>query len=233
MRASKTARVSGSSPLARGTSYPPGLCGRDARLIPARAGNIFLPTFRGVPGAAHPRSRGEHALREGELARECGSSPLARGTFNARKIRRTRNRLIPARAGNILALSPVNSGAKAHPRSRGEHDGGGSPLQPGAGSSPLARGTLSFAKISRISTRLIPARAGNIKPPSLTTPAPPAHPRSRGEHEDFGISVQDSGGSSPLARGTWVGSGEVCREFRLIPARAGNIALTGRSLGDV
>ena len=70
----------GSSPLARGT------CGRLSRLpwrrrlIPARAGNIEASCQTTRRRAAHPRSRGEHALSKTASMRLFGSSPLARGT---------------------------------------------------------------------------------------------------------------------------------------------------------
>ena len=70
-----------------------------------------------------------------------GSSPLARGTFVQIGANTETERLIPARAGNILSLRRERTSFAAHPRSRGEH------LQPPlkllvpVGSSPLARGT--------------------------------------------------------------------------------------------
>ena len=71
--------------------------------------------------------------------------------------------------------------------------------------------------------RLIPARAGNILEPNLKNVAAAAHPRSRGEHlRDLKREVL-KGGSSPLARGTYIA---LCLGFpfwRLIPARAGNM----------
>ena len=57
---SKAGPRTGSSPLARGTSWTrkPSAC--RLRLIPARAGNIEVDKFRVHPNTAHPRSRGEH-----------------------------------------------------------------------------------------------------------------------------------------------------------------------------
>ena len=50
-----------------------------------------------------------------------------------------------------------------------------------------------------------------------------AHPRSRGEHTRFTYFSFDSGGSSPLARGTSCLILAVLILARLIPARAGNM----------
>ena len=121
VRASKTARVSGSSPLARGTSGRTHYRLHWRRLIPARAGNILRWNFRLRVSTAHPRSRGEHWLRCRRRARLSGSSPLARGTCRWGGGMRPRTRLIPARAGNICAADWSISAAAAHPRSRGEH----------------------------------------------------------------------------------------------------------------
>ena len=99
-------RRSGSSPLARGTYWTSGRGDRACRLIPARAGNICC---RGRPGccrAAHPRSRGEHALASASLLRVCGSSPLARGTLPPLDMPGADERLIPARAGNMKTMHP-------------------------------------------------------------------------------------------------------------------------------
>ena len=93
----------GSSPLARGTSRLRCAYRYSVRLIPARAGNI--PARRGghAPSPAHPRSRGEHSTGPANRFSQLGSSPLARGTYPHGGARGVQLRLIPARAGNILA----------------------------------------------------------------------------------------------------------------------------------
>ena len=73
-------KITGSSPLARGTL----LCGvrrhASARLIPARAGNTLRQPCTTCAYPAHPRSRGEHTNLFLPLSFLLGSSPLARGT---------------------------------------------------------------------------------------------------------------------------------------------------------
>ena len=73
------------------------------RLIPARAGNMQPNTSRLRTPTAHPRSRGEHDVRESKREHSDGSSPLARGTFIFGELDKLRGRLIPARAGNMEA----------------------------------------------------------------------------------------------------------------------------------
>ena len=123
----------------------------------------------------------------------------------------------------MLEAMKTRAALAAHPRSRGEH------LSPvldevaGGGSSPLARGTCYLTLAVETSTRLIPARAGNIErtPPPMTLH--PAHPRSRGEHTHGKPPPVMYRGSSPLARGTFRPIRPAYRHIRLIPARAGNI----------
>ena len=141
-----------------------------------------------------------------------GSSPLARGTPLRSYIINHPGGLIPARAGNTAAHSQAVQPGRAHPRSRGEHQDGHTPVGTVEGSSPLARGTLFSGKPRAATRGLIPARAGNTL--ELTRRRTPgwAHPRSRGEHF---WNTRASGvfpGSSPLARGTLNNTIEYRRE---------------------
>ena len=151
----------GSSPLARGTR-PPSRCSPPRhRFIPARAGN----TGRGgtAPGAGpvHPRSRGEHQNPLLGTLQPAGSSPLARGTHRQPDGLGRAPRFIPARAGNTGRRRTRPRPSPVHPRSRGEHEIGRTPIAFGNGSSPLARGTRPCGRCPPHCRRFIPARAGN------------------------------------------------------------------------
>ena len=111
----------GSSPLARGTMVAPIPHQRPARLIPARAGNILQSASWCLHSSAHPRSRGEHAAEMLQASTRAGSSPLARGTLRQKPCLHHRQRLIPARAGNMSGKPALDVYQTAHPRSRGEH----------------------------------------------------------------------------------------------------------------
>ena len=151
----------GSSPLARGTHDLQSFGDRAGRLIPARAGNTSSTSKTASPRSAHPRSRGEHLFSSGCTRILLGSSPLARGTQQATRLREGWGRLIPARAGNTCpSLIPPRLSA-AHPRSRGEHEQREQREGALPGSSPLARGTPCRHAFHRRGERLIPARAGN------------------------------------------------------------------------
>ena len=178
----KQMRDRDSSPLARGTRSPAAPLHRNARLIPARAGNTYTPGVTVNAHSAHPRSRGEHNPSLTLIGAVIGSSPLARGTPAARSVSKPQLRLIPARAGNTDCSDWLSPRAPAHPRSRGEHSGAITSPSAMVGSSPLARGTRAAEERQRIRFRLIPARAGNTPCRVPGRSGYPAHPRSRGEH---------------------------------------------------
>ena len=96
------------------------------------------------------------------------------------------------------------------------------PISRPRGSSPLARGTRKHHLARLQSPGLIPARAGNTRLRDPRREVTWAHPRSRGEHEDFTPGSGKRLGSSPLARGTPAGCVKMGSSTGLIPARAGN-----------
>ena len=136
----RTARRSGSSPLARGLqvlrSHPyPG-----KRIIPARAGFTHFDFPSGSCALDHPRSRGVYSPI-GAITRACvGSSPLARGLPPTRVYYSRIHRIIPARAGFTRAHRSRGGHLQDHPRSRGVYYRPLASVFNRLGSSPLARG---------------------------------------------------------------------------------------------
>ena len=216
----------GSSPLARGTQHLVRVLPRPFRFIPARAGNTGYSAPMPIRPPVHPRSRGEHLLAHPGLVHGHGSSPLARGTPDAREDGAAHDRFIPARAGNTLGQGNVVSHFTVHPRSRGEHSQTEAQIETRTGSSPLARGTLDKVSGNTKAIRFIPARAGNTRPRKERASRAPVHPRSRGEHAFDVLSGNGRTGSSPLARGTRLLPPADRRAPRFIPARAGNTRRT-------
>ncbi len=151
-----------------------------------------------------------------------GSSPLARGTRAGRLDLVGQGGLIPARAGNTLRRAVSCTLHRAHPRSRGEHERWDLKNLAVQGSSPLARGTPGRRDFRGVQRGLIPARAGNTGYLNFWLTVLRAHPRSRGEHTVTPHAFNDSGGSSPLARGTHTDASPLPPSAGLIPARAGN-----------
>ena len=213
--------AAGSSPLTRGK--PDGLDGASAirGLIPAHAGKTSSTLALSSSREAHPRSRGENQ-QPVEGARESpGSSPLTRGKrFQQRRVEPTRG-LIPAHAGKTRPDPRRRLPVRAHPRSRGENEGGRRRLPPQPGSSPLTRGKPTGRHGRSPKRRLIPAHAGKTRPsghsrmrsrahprsrgktagPRATSHPIRAHPRSRGENSSRSNVDSSLTGSSPLTRG--------------------------------
>ena len=191
------------------------------RLIPAHAGKTLRCGCRCGRIWAHPRSRGENPSKARPCCRLRGSSPLTRGKpgLSARTLRRVR--LIPAHAGK----TPVRGGARgcdgAHPRSRGENALPQSQSHRSGGSSPLTRGKPRCAASSRIKRGLIPAHAGKTRRRRRARRGRRAHPRSRGENDEWSPPGAPKSGSSPLTRGKRPRCRCGRRPRRLIPAHAG------------
>ena len=173
--------VRGSSPRARGAFDRPASAVMGAGLIPACAGSIRTRADHTRRTEAHPRVRGEHAMRCVTTSTGAGSSPRAREAFSEPSTQGVITRLIPACAGSIVGPDRRLGACGAHPRVRGEHLAGAFPQIKPLGSSPRARGAWVRERRHRHAVRLIPACAGSMRDPA------------RGG--------RCRGGSSPRARG--------------------------------
>ena len=111
-----------------------------------------------------------------------GSSPLTRGKPVEAELRVADRGLIPAHAGKTAGYRTRAGAWRAHPRSRGENDGEGTPLSQFTGSSPLTRGKLGTVETVTVSIGLIPAHAGKTHGRRRVRCPVWAHPRSRGEN---------------------------------------------------
>ncbi len=97
------------------------------------------------------------------------------------------------------------------------------------GLSPLARGTHILQNTRLISTRFIPAGAGNTCCSSWWSAAIAVYPRWRGEHNVRLSPLCVVAGLSPLARGTLHGFGFLFDGRRFIPAGAGNTYIRAKN----
>ena len=175
----------GSSPLTRGAPTFPHPVFRVCGLIPAHAGSTRRRRSSSSVSWAHPRSRGEHGdyiIRDewGE-----GSSPLTRGAPEQHSAGADNPRLIPAHAGSTPFPAWHDDAQWAHPRSRGEHRRWRQLRCTRLGSSPLTRGAQGRSTVIWLDPGLIPAHAGSTHRGQLCRDAVWAHPRSRGEHDDY------------------------------------------------
>jgi len=182
MPAACAAAANGSSPLARGALRRVSQSSLDRRIIPAGAGSTRPPARSASPGRDHPRWRGEHLVwtwREADLG---GSSPLARGAPQLRRLPGHAVRIIPAGAGSTGRRASCSGVSRDHPRWRGEHHVSESGDVAAVGSSPLARGALPAGSGARPDGRIIPAGAGSTTCWIRCAAGWTDHPRWRGEH---------------------------------------------------
>ena len=154
------ARVTGSSPLARGLHSEFRLRVARLRIIPARAGFTRRRRGDGYSIEDHPRSRGVYPRFVPDLEHMGGSSPLARGLHDAPPVWAWNRGIIPARAGFTEAGAPCSRSRPDHPRSRGVYPSPEMATRGPAGSSPLARGLRGVGPGQFGGPGIIPARAG-------------------------------------------------------------------------
>ena len=191
-------------------------------IIPALAGN----TRTSVTGTRlrwdHPRSRGEYPVRGGFGVWWWGSSPLSRGIPSCSTPATPSHGIIPALAGNTVALAIFVVVSKDHPRSRGEYAVGRGRAAEPAGSSPLSRGIPGRVIGQGSRYGIIPALAGNTPRRGTAFLHCTDHPRSRGEYITENLEASLIGGSSPLSRGIPHHPAANVAVQGIIPALAGN-----------
>ena len=212
----------GSSPHARGAPARRAPPRTAPGIIPACAGSTGTHERLKRLGEDHPRMRGEHHRGRRDAEPQVGSSPHARG---ARLLELGDLRvvgIIPACAGSTEILRRTNTGARDHPRMRGEHKGTGQITETKAGSSPHARGALSSRPERSPSARIIPAYAGSTGSGSGGWRRRRDHPRMRGEHGGWRCRFPSAPGSSPHARGAPRQGGPDAEHRGIIPACAGS-----------
>ena len=134
-------------------------------------------------------------------SRSTGSSPLARGLRVGDDIGVGAVGIIPARAGFTATTTPPGATPTDHPRSRGVYVTRTSTKSTRRGSSPLARGLLSW--------------------PRRWRRWPRDHPHSRGVYTGRPRGCGPRPGSSPLARGLLCERPAQPIRTRIILARAG------------
>ena len=193
----------GSSPRLRGTLWWRAPACGSGGIIPALAGNMPRGVHASRCSRDHPRACGEHNVYALFGRKEMGSSPRLRGTFEPASVHCKRLGIIPALAGNILWSGWMRLACRDHPRACGEHLSRFTSIALSQGSSPRLRGT--FADDFPITGRrgIIPALAGNIRPPTSSSAGTRDHPRACGEHSGFRRAHTMHTGSSPRLRGTY------------------------------
>ena len=212
----------GSSPHVRGTLNNRARATRVTGIIPACAGNTYVPSVPIGRCRDHPRMCGEHWNRWGTATSSLGSSPHVRGTLMMRPSSGVSAGIIPACAGNTVTKDTDAETYRDHPRMCGEHRRRIFSRRLARGSSPHVRGTHCriLSNIRRVG--IIPACAGNTCGVSCGVVAYRDHPRMCGEHGWQSRTDSGTRGSSPHVRGAPFDYSTLQRTPRIIPACAGN-----------
>ena len=218
---SRTSRLTGPPPLARGERMRRGLGGGRVRTTPARAGRTTNHERGNQHGPDHPRSRGENDGGGVLISARDGPPPLARGEPAADRTPPRGCRTTPARAGRTATLWTTPDPGSDHPRSRGENTACTPRPWPPSGPPPLARGELPARLAPDEPQRTTPARAGRTACVSSAATCGSDHPRSRGENPRPRPSRPPEHGPPPLARGEPGCRSWPLRLSRTTPARAG------------
>ena len=159
---------------------------------------------------------------------QSGSSPRVRGKLWVDVFGAFCCRIIPARAEQTHSRQPSSRRLSDHPRACGANSLSKTCMFPLSGSSPRVRGKLAYARRRRRPVRIIPARAGQTRPPHTDWLSRPDHPRACGANYLTALIVFIAIGSSPRVRGKPRGLAAGQRGGRIIPARAGQTVWGGQ-----
>ena len=140
MGASGEACKVGSSPRMRGKHLGADRFNQRGRIIPAHAGQTFPQLFCPVFCSDHPRACGANHGGRAAFHAIHGSSPRMRGKLGQIIKTETRNRIIPAHAGQTHGGVIVAVPSTDHPRACGANPNTVIPVTATAGSSPRMRG---------------------------------------------------------------------------------------------
>ena len=151
-----------------------------------------------------------------------GLSPRLRGTVLGCRRLHAVGRVIPAPAGNGIALPIIGVALTGYPRACGERQILLRALSLAIGLSPRLRGTDGEMTMKLIFMRVIPAPAGNGTMRRLSASVRPGYPRACGERIVTLSILPGRDGLSPRLRGTASNRTRQKTPLRVIPAPAGN-----------
>ncbi len=153
-------RPGGSSPRMRGKRRASSAPTPRGRIIPAHAGQTESAEARLSWNTDHPRACGANEGGVRSSIALSGSSPRMRGKPSISQRIYSRNRIIPAHAGQTASSTFCEVPSSDHPRACGANSRSGNPHRYAAGSSPRMRGKLGNVPEKCFLFRIIPAHAG-------------------------------------------------------------------------
>ena len=171
----------GSSPRVRGKlrlQHSPKI---RLRIIPARAGQTWVPMLPASDNPDHPRACGANFSQDAAGWARAGSSPRVRGKLPQQ-----------IHVGHGVRIIPARAGQTGRQGGRGRRD---------AGSSPRVRGKPQIGFRFAAGRRIIPARAGQTPRWFHRPLSCPDHPRACGANACTCCQPAFRLGSSPRVRG--------------------------------
>ncbi len=211
----------GSSPRMRGKRALFQILQGQPRIIPAHAGQTAIPRRAWDSCSDHPRACGANVYVQVAPSGKDGSSPRMRGKQRLVDGDLVHLRIIPAHAGQTHGRWKAPSATTDHPRACGANPASDPWSSDPSGSSPRMRGKPAPDGSSHQHDRIIPAHAGQTRPPRPRRPLRPDHPRACGANVCKLNLVHAFSGSSPRMRGKLRVAEEIAATHRIIPAHAG------------
>ncbi len=191
------------------------------RIIPAHAGQTVNPRDCVRIITDHPRACGANHQRQRPSEDDAGSSPRMRGKRPESVKTRSRQRIIPAHAGQTQVLDGFAHVHADHPRACGANLACFCTLYLLRGSSPRMRGKHRRLFIRAAVARIIPAHAGQTQQTRNRRPRRSDHPRACGANQHGSAAQIARVGSSPRMRGKLRRFLDFLLTIRIIPAHAG------------
>ena len=226
----ETVSEAGSSPRMRGKPVRSRRLRARRRIIPAHAGQTNSVPAKRSSHADHPRACGANPALSVMTAAPAGSSPRMRGKRAGHRLRPRPYRIIPAHAGQTTATRCPCESPADHPRACGANLTADDAHASTAGSSPRMRGKHLFDAFRVRGGRIIPAHAGQTMRCARLGRVMKDHPRACGANLASRRFHHGLSGSSPRMRGKHDRYGHAVAQRRIIPAHAGQTALSSSSL---
>ncbi len=141
--------------------------------------------------------------------------------------------VLPAQAGMVRLIRCVRASSSCSPRSGGDGPRGTHHPEEGARFSPLRRGWSGAGHAGQARRTVLPAQAGMVPPGFRSDTLPLCSPRSGGDGPVLFVFRTAASKFSPLRRG-WsqpCGASSMCQ--RVLPAQAGMVRRSTRSLASL